>query len=51
MATPIDPGFLKGSELFENQPPEVIQAVLAQGEIAEFGAGAVVFEQGEPKKK
>jgi len=47
MATPIDPGFLKRSDLFENQPPEVIQAVLAQGEIAEFGAGAVVFEQGD----
>jgi cyclic nucleotide-binding protein/uncharacterized protein DUF4388 len=47
MAPPIDPGFLKRSDLFENQPPEVIQAVLGQGEIAEFGAGGVVFEQGD----
>jgi len=28
MAAPIDPGFLKRSDLFENQPPEVIRAVL-----------------------
>ena len=47
MASPIDPDFLKRSDLFENQPPEVIQAVLAQGEIQEFGAGAVVFDQGD----
>jgi hypothetical protein len=47
MDSPIDPGFLKGSDLFENQPPEVIQAVLAQGAIAELGAGEVVFEQGD----
>ena len=47
MASLIDPGFLKGSDLFENQPPEVIQAVLAQGAIAELGAGEVVFEQGD----
>jgi CRP-like cAMP-binding protein len=47
MAASIDPGFLKRSDLFENQPPEVIQAVLAQGEIAELGAGEVVFEQGD----
>ena len=47
MAASIDPGFLKRSDLFENQPPEVIQAVLAQGEIAELGAGEVAFEQGD----
>jgi CRP-like cAMP-binding protein len=47
MASPIDPGFLKRSDLFENQPPEVIQAVLAQGVIAELGAGEVAFEQGD----
>src|SRR6185436_20129105 len=43
----IDPDFLKRSDLFESQPPEVIRAVLAQGEIHEFGAGAVVFDQGD----
>jgi hypothetical protein len=47
MASPIDPGFLKRSDLFESQPPEVLQAVLGQGEIQEFGAGAVVFDQGD----
>jgi CRP-like cAMP-binding protein len=47
MAMPIDPGFLKRSDLFESQSREVIQAVLAQGEVQAFGAGAVVFEQGD----
>jgi CRP-like cAMP-binding protein len=47
MGAHIDPGFLKRSDLFENQPPEVLQAVLAQGEVEELGAGAVVFEQGD----
>jgi hypothetical protein len=47
MAPSIDPGFLKRSDLFENQPPEVIRAVLAQGEVQELGAGEVVFQQGE----
>ena len=31
MAEPIDPVFLRNSELFESQPDEVIRAVLAQG--------------------
>jgi Cyclic nucleotide-binding domain/Domain of unknown function (DUF4388) len=47
MAATIDPGFLKRSDLFENQPPEVIRAVLSQGDVREFGAGAVVFDQGD----
>jgi CRP-like cAMP-binding protein len=47
MDEPIDPAFLRGSELFENQPPEVIRAVLAQGQLLEFGPGDVVFRQGE----
>jgi CRP-like cAMP-binding protein len=47
MGAHIDHGFLKRSDLFENQPPEVLQAVLAQGEVEELGAGAVVFEQGD----
>ncbi len=44
---PIDPAFLRGSELFENQPEEVLKAVLVQGQLAEYGAGQVVFRQGE----
>src|SRR5512139_3640396 len=44
---PIDPAFLRNSELFENQPAEVIRAVLAQGQLLEFGPGDVVFRQGE----
>jgi CRP-like cAMP-binding protein len=47
MHEPIDPGFLRDSELFENQPAEVIRAVLAQGQLIEFGPGEVVFRQGE----
>jgi CRP-like cAMP-binding protein len=47
MPEPIDPAFLRDSELFENQPAEVIRAVLAQGQLLEFGPGEVVFRQGE----
>jgi CRP-like cAMP-binding protein len=47
MADPIDPAFLRDSELFENQPPEVIRAVLEQGQLIQFGPGDVVFRQGE----
>jgi CRP-like cAMP-binding protein len=43
----IDPAFLRDSELFENQPGEVIRAVLAQGQLVEFGPGEVVFRQGD----
>jgi CRP-like cAMP-binding protein len=47
MAETIDPTFLRNSELFENQPAEVIRAVLAQGQLLEFGPGEIVFRQGE----
>jgi CRP-like cAMP-binding protein len=47
MAEPIDPVFLRNSELFESQPEEVIRAVLAQGQLLEFGPGEVVFHQGD----
>jgi CRP-like cAMP-binding protein len=48
MATGVaDIGFLKASDLFENQPDEVLRAVLAQGQYLEFGPGAVVFRQGD----
>jgi CRP-like cAMP-binding protein len=47
MSTPIDPGFLRGSDLFESQPDEVLKAVLAQGRVQEYGPGAVVFRQGD----
>ncbi len=43
----IDPGFLRNSELFENQPAEVIRAVLAQGSLLEYGPGDVVCRQGD----
>jgi CRP/FNR family cyclic AMP-dependent transcriptional regulator len=43
-----DPAFLRHSELFENQPPEVTRAVLAQGQLLEFGPGDVLFRQGDP---
>ncbi len=44
----IDPTFLRHSELFENQPPEVIGAVLAQGQLRQYGPGEVVVRQGDP---
>jgi CRP-like cAMP-binding protein len=44
---PIDPAFLRNSELFENQPAEVIRAVLAQGSLYEYGPGEVLFRQGD----
>jgi CRP-like cAMP-binding protein len=47
MAEEIDPGFLMHSELFESQPEAVIRAVLAQGQLLEFGPGEVVFHQGD----
>ncbi len=47
MDEPIDPAFLRESELFENQSAEVIRAVLAQGQLLEFGPGAVIFRQGD----
>jgi CRP-like cAMP-binding protein len=48
MSPAIDPTFLKGSELFEDQPDEVIGAVLAQGRLQEFGPGQELFRQGDP---
>ncbi len=47
MEEPIDPAFLRNSELFENQPAEVIRAVLAQGRLLEHGPGDVVCRQGD----
>jgi CRP-like cAMP-binding protein len=47
MAESIDPDFLRNSELFESQPDEVVRAVLAQGQLLEFGPGEVVFHQGD----
>jgi CRP-like cAMP-binding protein len=47
MSPAIDPSFLRQSELFENQPPEVLGAVLAQGQLHEFGPGEIVFRQGD----
>src|SRR5512139_1905578 len=47
MADSIDPAFLRDSELFENQPAEVIRAVLDQGQLLEYGPGDVVVRQGE----
>jgi CRP-like cAMP-binding protein len=47
MASPIDASFLRGSDLFEHEPEEVLQAVLMQGKLLEFGPGEVVFRQGD----
>jgi CRP-like cAMP-binding protein len=42
-----DAEFLRRSDLFESQPDEVLQAVLAQGEIVELGPGAYALHQGD----
>jgi CRP-like cAMP-binding protein len=47
MNAPIDPAFLRACDLFENQPDEVLKAVLVQGHVEEYGPGAVVFRQGD----
>jgi CRP-like cAMP-binding protein len=47
MASGIDPGFLRSSDLFENQPDEVLHAVLDQGQVEDYGPGAIVFRQGD----
>jgi CRP-like cAMP-binding protein len=47
MAAGIDPAFLRASDLFENQPEEVLKAVLVQGQLQEYGPGDVVFSQGD----
>jgi CRP-like cAMP-binding protein len=47
MVEPIDPGFLRSADLFQNQGEEVLRAVLAQGRLEEFGPGVVVFRQGQ----
>ena len=51
MPSPIDPAFLRSSDLFENQPEEVLMAVLAQGLIEAYGPSEVVFRQGEQGEK
>ena len=47
MAEPIDPGFLRSADLFQDQGDEVLKAVLLQGRLEEFGPGVVVFRQGQ----
>jgi CRP-like cAMP-binding protein len=47
MTVPVDVAFLRSSDLFENQPDEVIQAVSALGRLEEYGPGAVVVHQGD----
>src|SRR6185503_4939360 len=46
MPDAIDPTFLKGSDLFEHQPNEVLKAIVAQGHLEEYGPGQVLFYQG-----
>ena len=47
MVAGIDTAFLRGSDLFENQPEEVLKAVLVQGQLQQYGPGQVVFSQGQ----
>lgn len=45
---PQETAFLRGSDLFEHQPEEVLRAVLLQGRLEEVGPGQEVFRQGDP---
>jgi CRP-like cAMP-binding protein len=47
-AVPAETAFLRGSDLFEHQPDEVLRAVLSQGTLQEFGPGQTVVRQGDP---
>jgi len=39
--------FLRQSELFENQPETILRAILVQGQHFRYGAGDIIFRQGE----
>ena len=47
MATAIDPAFLRAADVFQSQPDEELEKVLAKGRLEEFGPGAMVFRQGQ----
>jgi CRP-like cAMP-binding protein len=47
----IDTAFLRSSDLFENQPEEVLKAVLLQGQLEQYGPGEVVFGQGDEGRR
>jgi CRP-like cAMP-binding protein len=47
MPAGLDTAFLRSSDLFENQPEEVLKAVLVQGQLQDYGPGQVVFNQGD----
>lgn len=48
MTDTVDAAFLRASDLFEGQPEDVLQAVLALGQFLEFGPGQIVVRQGDP---
>ncbi len=51
MTAGIDTAFLRSSDLFENQPEEVLKAVLLQGQLEQYGPGDVVFGQGDEGRR
>jgi CRP-like cAMP-binding protein len=48
MGSPVDPQFLQSSDLFQNQPNEVLEKVASKAELLVFGPGEVIFNQGDP---
>jgi CRP/FNR family transcriptional regulator, cyclic AMP receptor protein len=48
MTDTVDAAFLRASELFESQPDEILQAIIAVGAFQDFGPGELVVRQGEP---
>ena len=48
MTDTVDAAFLRASELFESQPEEILQAIIAVGAFQDFGPGQLVVRQGDP---
>lgn len=51
MPTSPDPEILSRSELFQNQPREVLERLSEQGALEEFGPGQLIVRQGDPGDK
>jgi len=51
MTKPLDPEILRNSELFQNQPVEVLSRLIAEGHVEEFGPGQLIVRQGDPGDK
>lgn len=51
MPKSLDPDILRSSELFQNQPAEVLSRLVGEGHLEEFGPGQLIVRQGDPGDK